>query len=340
METLDLTTKSIAKKPKNVRNWSSRVSGEKDRISTASTRNPEAYDAYVKGRFFLAQRSHDGLKQAIASLQHAVALDSSYAEAYASLAIACDVAPGYLNVDERKGLSNGRAEAERALQLDPGSSDAHTILASVLTTEFRWPDAEREFNLAIQANPNNATAHYFYAHGFLVPQKRFDEAMVEYRKALASDPLSGIINANYGHALMMAKRFDEARAQLHQTLALDPHFVVALERTADLEAYLGDYEAARRSLLVLNPDSAKLNFGTGKEDYYKATLKSPTRGFGLDRAMADAMLGKKDEAFQTLDRAVTEDSVDVITWIRRPEFDGLRSDPRYAALMRRMDLPQ
>ncbi len=294
----------------------SRLSGEKARIGTASTRNPEAYDAYVKGRFFLAQRSHDGLKQAIASLQQAVALDSSYAEAYASLAIACDVAPGYLNVDERKGLSNGRAEAERALQLDPGSSDAHTILASLLTTEFRWPDAEREFNLAIQANPNDATAHYFYAHGFLVPQKRFDEVMVEYRKALASDPLSGIINANYGHALMMARRFDEARA------------------------YLGDYEAARRSLLVLNPDSAKLNFGTGKEDYYKATLKSPTRGFGLDQAMADAMLGKKAEAFQTLDRAVTEDSVDVITWIRRPEFDGLRSDPRYAALMRRMDLPQ
>jgi tetratricopeptide (TPR) repeat protein len=227
-----------------------------------------------------------------------------------------------------------------ALQLDPGSSDAHTILASVLTTEFRWPDAEREFNLAIQANPNNATAHYFYAHGFLVPQKRFDEAIVEYRKALASDPLSGIINANYGHALMMAKRFDEARAQLHQTLALDPHFVVALERTADLEAYLGDYEAARGSLLVLNPDSAKLNFGTGKEDYYKATLKSPMRRLGLDQAMADAMLGKKDEAFQTLDRAVTEDSVDVITWIRRPEFDGLRSYPRYAALMRRMDLSQ
>ena len=313
---------------------------EKDRIASGGTRNPDAYDAYTKGRFFLAQRTHDGLKQGIASLQRAVSFDPSYADAYASLAIACDVAPGYLSAEERKGLSRGRAEAEKALQLDPGSSDAHTILASVLTTDFRWREAEKEYNLALQANPNNANAHYFYAHGFLVPQKRFDEALAEYRKALASDPLSAIINANYGHVFMMAHRFDEARNQLQQTLTLDPHFEVALARSADLEAYLGNFEAARKWLLVMDPESAKLNFGSDKQDFYQAESKLPTYKYGLSLAINEAMLGKKDEAFRALNAAVTEDTVDVITWIRRPEFDGLRSDQRYSVLMHRMDLPE
>ena len=313
---------------------------EKDRIASGGTRNPDAYDAYTKGRFFLAQRTHDGLKQGIASLQRAISFDPSYADAYASLAIACDVAPGYLSAEERKDLSRGRAEAEKALQIDPGSSDAHTILASVLTTDFQWQEAEREFNLALQANPNNANAHYFYSHGFLVPQKRFDEALAEYRKALASDPLSGIINANYGHVLMIAHRFDEARNQLRQTLTLDPHFEVALARSTDLEAYLGNYEAARQWLLLMEPESAKLNFGSGKQDFYEAESKLPTYKYGVSRAIVEAMLGKKDDAFRALNMAVTEDTVDVITWIRRPELDGLRSDPRYSALMHRMNLPE
>jgi len=254
--------------------------------------------------------------------------------------MAYDVAPGYLTPEERKGLPRGRAESERALQLDPASTEAHVILASALTTDFRWPDAEREFNLALQINPTNANAHYFYAHGFLIPQKRFAEALEEYRKALVSDPLSGIINANYGHALMIARHFAEARNQLRHTLALDPHFEVALARSADLEAYLGNYEAAKQALLLVNSNAAKVNFGSGKQDFYQAEVKVARLGFGLDLAVAEAMLGQKDEVFRMLNAAVTEDPVDLITWIRRPEFDGLRSDPRYLALMRRMNLQE
>jgi Tfp pilus assembly protein PilF len=101
-------------------------------------------------------------------------------------------------------------EAEKAVTLDPSSSDAHTALAHVATAEFKWDEAQREFNLALQADANNVPAHYFFAREFLIPQKRFDEAMPEYRKALAVDPLSGIVNTNYGRGLMIARHFDEA----------------------------------------------------------------------------------------------------------------------------------
>jgi len=214
-------------------------------------------------------------------------------------------------------------------------------LANVATAEFKWDEAQREFNLALQTSANNVTAHYFFAHGFLIPQKRFDEALSEYRKALAVDPLSGIVNTNYGVGLMIARHFDEARTQFHQALALDPSFEVALMRSANLEAYLGNYEAARQFAIRRNPDFAKIKLNPTKEDYYRGYLQI---GFGgkytVGQASAYAMLGDRDEALRLLDSCLKDDAMDLVTWIRRPEFDSLRSDPRYAELMRRMNLPQ
>lgn len=155
-----------------------------------------------------------------------------------------------------------------------------------------------------------------------------------------ANPLSGIINTNYGHGLMMARRFDEARNQLRQTLVLDPHFEVALARSADLEAYLGNYEAAKQATLLVGPDAAKLDFGSGRQGFYQAEVKF-RQGFSLlDLAVAEAMLGQKHEVFRMFDAALADDAVDLITWIRRPEFDSLHGDPRYATLMRRLKLPE
>src|SRR5262249_42944498 len=159
-------------------------------------------------------------------------------------------------------------------------------------------------------------------------------------RALTIDPLSGIINANYGYALMVARKFDEARAQLRKTLEMDPTFEVALRRSADLEAYLGNYEAARQIYARTSlPALKQLNLATPKENYYRARIQIGSGGSGFDIARAYAELGESDFAFQVLERCLKSGPGDFVYWIRSPEFDSLRSDARYAALMKRVNLP-
>jgi len=311
---------------------------ERQRIAETGTQSQEAYQLYLKGRFHLAQRTPSGLRQAIEDLQQAVALDPSYAQAHASLSLAYNIAPGYLSPEEVAKFPDSLSEAQKALKLDPGLSEAHLAMATGSPSRFRWEEAEREFKRAIETNPNDANAHYFYAHMCLVPQKRFDEAMVEYRKALELDPLSGIINTNYGHGLMIAGRLDEAREQLRKTMELDPTFGVALFRAAELAAYTGDFATARKLTIRANPEAAKLDFGDGKEGYYQARLK--LGGTNLQSAIDDAMLGKKDDALRGLYFAFDNDPGDLVTWIRRPECESLHSDPRFEELLRKMKLPQ
>ena len=312
---------------------------EQQRVSGSGTQNQEAYQLYLKGRFYTALRTPAGLKQAIDNLQQAVTLDPNYAEAHASLSLVYDIAPGYLTPEEVKKLPNAKPEAKKAIQLDPALGQGHLALAATLTTEFDWPAAEREFRIALEANPNDANAHYFFAHACLVPQKRFDEAMAHYRKALELDPLSAIINTNFGMALFIAGHTEQAREQYRKALEIDPGFTVALWRSAELETYAGNYEAARQFIIRYNPNAAPLYFGKGKEALYRG-MQVGNDVDNFREAFSYAALGKKDLAFQSLQRALQEDPGDLDTWIRRPEYDSLRTDPRYAELMNRMRLPE
>jgi len=313
---------------------------EKQRITVAGTENQQAYQLYLKGRFHLAQRTDSGIRQAIKDFQQAGSLDSSYAQAWASLALSQGLAHGYFPPAEAKTLPSGRKEAEKAVELDPNLSDAHLALAFVNTSEFNWVNAEREFKLALETNSNSAEAHYFYAHACLVPQTRFDEAVAEYRKALELDPFSGIINANFGYGLMIAKRFDEAREQLRMAIELDPTFLVALWRAAELEAYLGDYATAKQLIVRYEPDAADVDLGTDREVFYRTRLKLRQEAYSLSSAIDYAMLGRKDQAFRDLNRALEDDPFDSMTWIRRPEYGSLHADARYDELLRRLNLRQ
>jgi len=315
---------------------------QKLRMMEPGTRNQEAYQFFLRGRFHLAQRTESGLRQALHSFQQAVALDPSYGEAWASLAIAYNLAPAYLPLEEARKLPNGRTEAEKAIALNPILGEAHTALLIVSESEFNWAAVEREFKLAIEANPNDPTAHYFYALVYLQPQERYDEAIAEYRKALELDPLSAIINTNYGYVLMVARRFDEAREQYRRTLELDPTFRIALQRSSELEAYLGNYSAARQLIIRAYPEATEVDFGSGKDGYYlgRLKLKSAEEDKILNFSIAYAMLGRKDEAFDALSRAMQIDPADLPHWIRRPEFDSLHSNPRYAELLRQMNFSQ
>jgi len=304
-----------------------------------ATQNQDAYQLYLKGRYRLAKRTPADLQQAIEDFRQAVELDPSYAQAYASLAIAYTIAPGYLEATERNGYSNGRAEAEKTLQLDPTSSEAHAVLGAIAADEFNWQTSEKEFKLAIEAGPNNPVAHYFFAHQCLLPQKRYSEALSEYREALKIDPLSSVINTNYGLALMIVNRYDEAREQFRKTLDLDPNFSNALLRSAELEGFLGNYEVACQSIIRFDPEAAKTDFGKSKQSFYRARLRLPLDRNSLNLSMDYAMLGSKDAALRELNSAVEDDAGDAIIWTLRPEFDSLRDDPRYTELRHKMKLP-
>jgi eukaryotic-like serine/threonine-protein kinase len=311
---------------------------EQQRIAGLGTQSQEAYQLYLKGRFHLAQRTESSMRQAIQDFRQAVALDPSYAQAWASLSLAYSLAVDYLPGHEAETLPSGKEEAERAVELDHGLSEAHVALAEFHGLRYDWDGAEREFKFAIEANPNDANAHYFYALLVLHPQRRFDEAFPEFRKALTLDPLSVIINTNYAVSLEAARRFDEAREQFRKALELDQNFTIALYRSAEFEAYMGNFPTAVQQLTRANPKAAKLDFGTGKEAFWQALLRLGEH-VG-ETGLALAMLGKKDEAFREFDRSLEEEPAGVTENIRLPGFDSVRSDPRYAALLRRVNLSQ
>jgi Flp pilus assembly protein TadD len=242
--------------------------------------------------------------------------------------------------EESTKLPSGMQEAQKAAQIDSTLSDAHIALGMSSAALFEWSAAEREFKLAIASNSNDATAHYFYAQLCLMPLKRFDEALKEFQFALQLDPLSPIINTNYGVAMEVAGRFDAAREQLRKTLELDPNFRVALGRSSELEAYLGNYELARQLIIRHDPKAATLDFGSGKDGYYRARLRLEEEGHLFQHPVFLAMLGEKDETFRQLDLSFAIDPQDLIFWIRRPEYNSLHSDPRFAELLKRMNLPE
>ncbi|MGH9641758.1 MAG: protein kinase domain-containing protein, partial [Terriglobales bacterium] len=196
-----------------------RVTGaQMQHMTAAKTHDPEAYELYQKGRFYMMKRTKQDLSSAIDYLQQAIAKDPSYADAHSSLALVYFLAPGYGLMNYSEAGPKGMAEAEKALQLDPNLGEAHTVLAADKATQFDWQGSEQEFKRALELNPNDATTHYVYARTCLMPQARYDEAVAEFRKALALDPFSGIINTNFGVLLSEAGRPVDAESQFRKTL--------------------------------------------------------------------------------------------------------------------------
>jgi len=192
------------------------------------TLNPDAYQTYLKGRYFWNQRTRDGLQPAIDYFTRAVSIDPAFAEAYAGLADSYAVAGDWkYGVDSpQHAFVKATTAAAKALALDDTLGEAHASLAFALDLyAWDWQAAETEYKRAIKLNPNYATAHQWYSW-HLIMMGRDTEAMVELKKALNLDPLSLIINADLADALCVAGRFDEAVEQSRKTLQMDPNFAV------------------------------------------------------------------------------------------------------------------
>jgi tetratricopeptide (TPR) repeat protein len=217
---------------------------EQQRLGRAGTTNPEAYRLYLEGRQLWYGRTTEGMKKSIDLFQQAIAADPNYALAYSGLADTYNIAPSYTDMTSKQGHLLADEATRKALELDDSLPEAHAARAWALATAWRWSEAESEFRRAIELNPNNAAAHYFYAFGYLAPENRLDEGLEQFRIALSLDPLSSIINTNYAVMLMEARRYPESLAQFQKVLERDPNFGPAHYKLSQLYAASGRFAEA------------------------------------------------------------------------------------------------
>ncbi len=314
---------------------------EKEKLGRAGTTNAEAYRLYLEGRQQWYGRTTAGIKKSIDLFQRAIVADPNYAQAYAGLATSYNVSTGYgVIIQPKQAFALADEASRKALELDDTLSDAHTARAMVMANQWKWNDAEKEFRRAIELNPNDATAHYFYAFIYLMPQNRIDESLEEFRKALSLDPLSGIVNVNYGLTLMVARRTTEAIAQMQKVLERDPAFGPAHYYLSQIYASTGRYADAVSEVQKMGPTPIPGSWSGDAQGYLKLMLDRRITGNPTEIAEIYALMGDRNKAFEYLEKAYAEQDAELMACIRFPAFDVLHSDPRWAELLRKVGLPE
>jgi serine/threonine-protein kinase len=328
---------------------------EQKRLTKHYTENTEAYQDYLKGRYYWNKRTGEDIKRAIDYFNQAIEKDPTYALAYVGLADCYIVIPNYSDVSTQEAYIKAKAAATKALEIDDSLAEAHTSLGGI-KSDFEWDfaGAEKELKRALTLNPNYATAHHWYAQ-FLSTMGRHDEAIAEIKRAQSLDPLSLIINAVAGDTYTKARQYDLAIDQLRKTIEMDKNFSrayrflgnVYIEKemyTEAIAAYRTADGVAGRGLE--RTDALQQAFAAGGSDgYWKKQLDflkaDSEKGALLDYAIASvyARLGDKEQAINWLEKAFrSHDPYLVYLKIDRP-FDSLRSDARVVDLMRRVALP-
>ncbi|MCA1649989.1 MAG: protein kinase, partial [Acidobacteria bacterium] len=319
--------------------------------------NPKAYELYVRGRFFWNRRTSDTLQTAIQYFSQALELDPTYAPAYSGLADS-HFYLGYAfgRVPPREAMPKARQAADTALKLDPNLAEAYTSAGSIaMIYDWDRPAAERSFKKAIELNRSYATAYLGYAALLATWGGRGEEAVGIIRRGLDIDPLSLPVNHMAGLVLSLAGRTDEAIAQFRRTLEMEPRYSISRSALAQLYEDKGMHEAAFAEIQRVKeqggagPDLLKLD----REAYERGGMQA-YRELDLKRAIESwdgwhsaawsigaraARLGHVDMAFDWLDRAVEARSGFILWLPTAPEYEKLRSHPRYQAVLRRIAAP-
>lgn len=328
---------------------------EKARLTNARPVNLEAHEAYLKGRYYLNQRTENGFQQSVRYFEEAMQKDPSYALGYAGLADTYVLLGEYSLLPAEEAFPKARAAATKALELDDSLAEAHNALAAVkVDYDWDWPGAEREFRRAILLNPGYAMAHQWYSE-LLSQIGRHDEALAEIQLAEQLDPFSLIINVVYGDALRCAGQNDMSLKQLHKALEIDPNFAHAhfhLGMTYLRKEAFADAIAEFQKAVSLSPNVTDYKGGLGYA-YAVAGRRAEARRL-LEELKARskqgyvpwfylagiyAGLGDKDQAFANLEKAYEQHEQGLAVMNREPMFDPLREDPRYRELLRRMRYP-
>ena len=327
---------------------------QQEQLKKVYTHNTEAYQLYLKGRYYWNMRTREGMNRAIESFQKAIEKDPEYALAYSGLSDSYAILSNWGFLPPGEGYSKAKTAVLEALKLDDSLAEAYASLGSIQSSyDWNWQEAEKSFRQAISLNPNYATAHHWYSF-YLSMTSRHEEAMLEMQQALQLDPLSMIINANLGYTLYIGKKYDQSLKQLKKTEELDPSFALTYQYMGYVYQQKGmndlSIEVAQKAV-QLSPDNLTFRCELARayaiagrraeaekilHELQELSLVQYVPSF--DMASAYAGLGDKEKTFQWLQRAYEEHS-DNITYIKmEPRFDALRSDPRFVELLRRIRL--
>ncbi len=327
---------------------------EESLVTKHYTESAEAYQLYLKGRFYWNKRTGEAFRRAIEYFNQAIEQDPSYALAYAGLADTYALLSRYSAGTPEESYPKAKAAAKRALAIDETLAEAHTSLAGVLL-DYDWnlAESDKEYRRAIELNPNYATARHWYANGPLLVTERYDEAIAEMKRAVELDPLSLIINSDLGSVYVDARQYDKAVEQLRKTLDMDENFYpahywlgVAYVMQGSHDEAIAEYQKAR----ALNDDPlvlGMLGHAYAVSGRREEALRSLDELNNLAQrryvsaysfALVYAGLNDKEQAFRWLEKSFRDRSSEIAYFKVDPLLDNLRSDPRFADLVRRVGL--
>jgi len=320
------------------------------------TVNPDAYQLYLKGRFFWNKRTIESLKQAAEFYKQAIEKDPNYALAYSGLAETYVLFSIWNIAHPADSMPEAKAAALKALELDDSLAEPHVALGEYLIF-YEWDrnGGEKKFRRAIELKPDYATAHQWLGSEALTPIKRFGEAIAELRRAEELDPLSPIIGTRLGDALAFERRYDEAIAQYKRTLSLNPNFAYAHQQLGWAYGLKGMYAEAiaeARHSIELNPDPTWKGYlamwlaksgdrGEARkllDELKQESTERYVQSFAL--AIIYIGLGEKQQALTWLEKEVSDHGFNANYYLVSPELDDLRSEPRFKAMLKQLHLPE
>jgi tetratricopeptide (TPR) repeat protein/DNA-binding winged helix-turn-helix (wHTH) protein len=329
------------------------LNGEEKKLLTRHhTENAEAYQLYLKGRLFYDQFTEESSQKALECYDKAIALDPNYALAYVGKSnVYASYSGQYLPPLE--AMPKAKEAARKALELDEHLADAHQVMAVIIQwADWDWAGAEKEFKRAIELNPNSGTTRRNYAL-LLAEQKRFDEAIAELKQARELDPVSLNITYYLGHLAYLSRQYDQAIQYFKEALVLNPNYEVAHRGLGCALRQKGNYDEAIAELqraVELNRFDRQLSelghtYGVAgrREEAIKIAreleaLSKQRYGSPVRIARIYAGLGEKDRVFELLNKGYQDHSDHLLVLGVDPSFDNVRSDPRFADLLRRIKL--
>jgi len=333
-----------------------RLSGaEEQKLAKTYTANPEAYQLYLKGRYYWQKRTAENIRKAMEQFQKAADVDPNYALAYSGLADCYAVLGDYTGAPEAETVPKVQAFARRALALDASLVEAQTSLAYSYQQAWQWADSEREFKRAMEMDPNYATAHHWYSL-LLMESGRYEEGLAEIRRAQELDPVSLIIGYNLALNCLVTGDLNAAIDQSKRLIELDPSFPRAHQALAYALLKQNRHDEALaefKKAADLSPNDRQslrdLGYAYGmaqKRDDALAVLKELKANFETNEAYPQDIaavyvgLGDKDQAFAWLERSYERRTGRLGRIGYHLPFESLRDDPRYTDLRRRMGMPK
>jgi len=327
------------------------IGSTKRRLEKGPTENTEAYTLYLKGRYYWSERTKPAVEKGLAYLQKALQADPNLARAYSDLADAHVVMADYGMMPTAEAHAKVREYTARALELDPGLSQPHAALATIHERSFRWADAEKEYQLAIKLNPNNATAHHWYA--LHLTFKGNENATKEWRKAKELDPLSPIIGAAFGYSLVWSGHGEEGLEMLRSVVEMNDGFAAGHRNLAFAYLVLGmSADAALEAKKILDLSTESGYAAAAASAYAKAGLKEEAVVI-LDRLLKEsqthyidsssiagiyAAMRDENNSLKWLEKAVNEKSAGLPYTRVFPMFDFLRDNPRFKEISKKIGL--